>query len=155
MGGTRTLHVVFRQPTGRIGHQAIGSAVVEADYEAKLTKLALRRGIESLADFSFYSPAQAAEAMRELDELGDVDFSANDFEPRFFDPQRGLDAVDGLLKHGRAFTTALREDLVFLRDVLGEATRRGCQFYLVEPEPEEPMPFENLLLAERGRGRAG
>jgi hypothetical protein len=79
---TRTLYVVVHNPNGGIGHQQIGQALVEADFDATLTKLALRLGCEPLASFTIYSRRQAAAAIQELEDLGDVDVDPRDFARR-------------------------------------------------------------------------
>jgi hypothetical protein len=84
---TRTLYVVVHNPDGGIGHQRIGQALVEADFDATLTKLALRLGCEPLASFTIYSRRQAAAAIQELEELGDVDVDPRDFDPKWFPPR--------------------------------------------------------------------
>jgi hypothetical protein len=86
----RTLYIVVREPHGGIGRQQIGQALVEADFDATLTKLALRQGCEPLASFTIYSRRQAAAAIQELEDLGDVDVDPRDFDPKWFDPLVGL-----------------------------------------------------------------
>jgi hypothetical protein len=68
----RTLHIVVRDPDGRMGDQAIGQAIVAAAIDEKVTKSALRKSLLALAFYQAHSPRQAAEAMRTLAELGDV-----------------------------------------------------------------------------------
>lgn len=145
---TSMLHVVFRGPNGRTGCQPIGSAIVEADFESLLLNLAMRHHFASLAEFHCRSPQQAAYAMRELDELGDVDFDEGDFLPEYFDPAEGIPAVDGLLRHGKKFSALLRTELEMLRRVLEEAGRRQCKFCLMDPEPNEPMPYRKVILVK-------
>src|SRR6266540_2680334 len=84
MADVRTLHVVARNSDGRIVHRPIGRALVVADFDAGLTTLALRAGLEPLASFLVDSPSEAADAIETLDELGDVDFDPSDFAPRWF-----------------------------------------------------------------------
>ena len=40
--------------------------------------------------YQAYSPRQAAQAMRTLAELGDVDFDERDFAPQWFEPDQGI-----------------------------------------------------------------
>jgi hypothetical protein len=137
---TRTLYVVVHNPDGGIGHQRIGQALVEADFDATLTKLALRLGCEPLASFTIYSRRQAAAAIQELEELGDVDVDPRDFDPKWFAPQECLATVDRLLEHrGRAITTGVRIELAFLRRILADVVDRRDMFYLVEPNPDEEI----------------
>ena len=74
------MYVVIQHQNGRVGHQSIGQALVEADLDASLTTLALRRKREPIVSFTVYSSKQAAEAIQELEELGDVDVDPRDFE---------------------------------------------------------------------------
>lgn len=56
-----------------------------------------RHGLDPIPAFLGSSPAGAAATMRELADLGDVDFDERDFDPRWFHPNEGIEAVDGLL----------------------------------------------------------
>jgi hypothetical protein len=137
---TRTLYVVVHNPNGGIGHQQIGQALVEADFDATLTKLALRLGCEPLASFTINSRRQAAAAMQELEELGDVDVDPRDFDPKWFDPLECLATVDRLLEQrGRVITTRVRIELDLLRRILADVVERRDTFYLVEPDPDEDI----------------
>ena len=137
---TRTLHVVVHNLNGGISNQQIGQALVEADFDATLTKLALRLGCEPLASFTIYSRRQAAAAIQELEELGDVDVDPRDFDPNWFDPLECLATVDRLLEHqGRAITTRVRSELAFLRGILADVVDRRDTFYLVEPDLDEEI----------------
>ena len=138
------LYVVVRDRKGRVAHRAIGRAIVEAEGDARLTMLALRRGVEPVATFWADSPAQAETAKRTLADLGDVDFEDRDFDPKWFDPAVGIAAIDGLLEHaGRTHSVspAVRTELELLRRTLDEARCGSCAFYLVEVEPGEELGF--------------
>jgi hypothetical protein len=136
----RTMYIAVRDPNGGIGHQQIGQALVEADFDATLTKLALRQGCEPLASFTIYSRRQAAAAIRELEELGDVDVDPKDFDPEWYDPLQGLATVDRLLEHReRAITAGARIELALLRGILAEVANRRATFYLVEPDTDEEI----------------
>ena len=136
----RTMYIAVRDPNGGIGHQQIGQALVEADFDATLTKLALRQGCEPLASFTIYSPRQAAAAIQELEELGDVDVDPRDFAPEWYDPMQGLATVDRLLEHrGRAITTGVRSGLAILRRILAEVANRRTTFHLVVTDPDEEI----------------
>ena len=152
MSDARILHLVIRDRTGWIGHQAIGGAIAEADGDASLTTLSMRKGLEPLAAFCVHSPRQAESAKRTLAELGDVDFEESDFAPQWFDALRCLETIDGLLAHRgrgrRSLTEAVRGDLDLLRRALGEAHRRSCTFYLVELEPGETLEFPSIHLID-------
>jgi hypothetical protein len=80
------MYVVIQDQNGRVGHQSIGQALVEANLDASLTTLALRRKREPIVSFTVYSSKQAAEAIQELEELGDVDVDPRDFDAKWFDP---------------------------------------------------------------------
>jgi hypothetical protein len=86
----KTLHVVVRDPKGRIGSQAIGQAISAAGIDEKVTTSALRKGLVALTVYQAYSPRQAADAMATLAELGDVDFDESDFVPQWFEPDQGI-----------------------------------------------------------------
>ena len=149
------LYVVVRDQQGRVAHRAIGRAIVQADADASLTMLALRRGVEPLTTFCAYSPAQAEDARRTLSELGDVDFEDRDFDPEWFDPAACVAVIDDLLEYGgrrkRSLSAAVRSDLELLRRTLDEAARRCCKFYLAEVEPGEDLGFaEPELEAQAG-----
>jgi len=134
----KTLHLVVRDPKGRIGSQTIGRAIAAAAIDEKVTASALRSGLVALTFYQAYSPRQAAQAMRTLAELGDVDFDERDFAPQWFEPDQGI-ATTGLIleRAGRRFSASVRGELVRLRESLVEAKGRGCTFYLVETEPGE------------------
>jgi hypothetical protein len=97
-------YVVIQDQNGRVGHQPIGQALVEADLDASLTNLALRRKREPLATFTVYSSKQAAEAIQELGELGDVDVDPRDFDAAWFNPVDCLATIDSLLESAAAST---------------------------------------------------
>jgi hypothetical protein len=140
----KELYVVVRDRKGRVAHRAIGRAIVEAEGDAKLTMLALRKGVEPVATFWADSPAQAENAKRTLADLGDVDFDDRDFDPKWFDPAAGIAAIDGLLEHAartHSVSPAVRTELELLRRTLDEARRRSCAFYLVEADPREELGF--------------
>jgi hypothetical protein len=94
----RTLHIVVRDPKGRIGRQPIGQAIVAAAIDEKVTTSALRKGLLALACYQAHSPRQAAEALRTLAELGDVDFEETDFDPQWFQPDECIATIDVLLE---------------------------------------------------------
>src|SRR5258705_11962145 len=94
----RNMYVVIQHQKGRVGHQSIGQALVEADLDASLTTLALRRKREPLVSFTVYSSKQAAEAIQELEELGDVDVDPRDFDANRFDPDDCIATIDSLLE---------------------------------------------------------
>jgi hypothetical protein len=132
-----------------MGHQPIGQALVRADFDATLTKLALRMGCEPLAAFTAHSRKQAAAAMQELEGLGDVAVDPSDFDPKWFDPSECIVTVDRLLEHrGRSITTGVRIELTLLRRVLAEVVNRRSTFYLVEPDPDEDIAYETIRLVD-------
>ncbi len=152
-----TLYVIVRDRRGRIAHRAIGRAVVMAEGDASLTMLALRKKILPVSAFLGSSPAGAAAEMGELADLGDVDFDERDFDPRWFPPNEGIEAVDGLLGHrtrgNRRLSPDVQGELELLRRTLHEARRRSCTFYLVEVEPGEDLGFAGPELAPSGCNR--
>ncbi len=139
------LYLVVRDRQGQVAHQAIGSAIVEADLDASLIRLALRKGIEPLATFYADSPAQAENAKQTLAELGDVEFDDSDFEPTWFDPAPCIEAINGLLEHGRVgrhrMSEGVRSELELLGRRLAEVRGRSGWFYLVEVGPGEDLNF--------------
>ena len=149
IGEPKTLHLVVRDGNGRIGQQAIGHAILVAELEEDATPSALRNGLLALACYQAHSPRQAAATMRVLAELGDVDYKASDFAPRWFQPAECIAVIDRLLERKRRpFAGPLRAELVLMRRALTAASSRGCSFYLVELEPGERLGFERILLAE-------
>ena len=129
----KTLHLVVRDPSGRIEYQAIGDAIVAADFHVGVTPSALQKSLVALALYEAHSPREAAAAMRVLADLGDVDFEESDFAPQWFQPDECIAVIDGLLERRRhAFAGAVRAELVLMRRALAEASNRGCSFYLVE-----------------------
>ena len=145
----RTLHIVVRDPNGRIGRQPIGRAIVAASIDEKVTKSALRKGLLALAFYQAHSSRQAEEAMRTLAELGDVDFEETDFNPQWFSPDECIGTIDVLLgRGGRPFSETVRAELVLIRQALAEARGRGCTFYFVELEPDEGLAAHDVGLAE-------
>ena len=150
-----TLYVVLRDPKGQVAHQAIGSAILEADWDGRLAMFAMRKGTEPLASFYADSPLQAEGAKRTLADVGDVDFDDRDFDPKWFKPADGIDAVDGLLHHGREgrhrLPEPVRAELALLRRTLVDAACRSYTFHLVEVEPGEDLGFAGPQLD----GRAG
>lgn len=152
----KTLYVVVRDPKGRIGSQPIGRAIVAAAVGEKATPSALRHGLLALAFYQAYSPREAAEAMRTLAHLGDVDFDENDFAPEWFQPDQGVATIDLILERaGRRFSATVRGELVRLREVVAEARSRGCTFYLVEVEPGERIRAGPPSRRAASRGRQG
>jgi len=140
---TRTLYVVVHNPNGGTEHQQLGQALVEADFDATLTKLALRLGCEPLASFTVHSRRQGAAAIQELEELGDVDVDPRDFDPKWFDPLECLATVDRLLEQRRrAITAIVRTELTSLRCILADAVDRRDTFYLVAPDPDEEIVYD-------------
>ena len=137
----RTLHIVVRDPTGQMGVQAIGQAIVTAAETA--TTSVLQKELLALAAYQMDSPRQAAEEMRTLAELGDVPFKASDFHPRWCQPAECIEDIDVLLERGRrCISGPIRAELAVLRQALAEAERRTCNFYLVELEPDERLQLE-------------
>ncbi len=145
MADVRTLHVVARNSDGRIVHRPIGRALVVADFDAGLTTLALRAGLEPLASFLVDSPSEAADAIETLDELGDVDFDPSDFAPRWFDPAECLATIDGLEHLSRQLPADVCQDIASVRLVLLQASRQGWMFHLVELLPEEEVGLKPLV----------
>ncbi|MBI2361607.1 MAG: hypothetical protein HYV04_22310, partial [Deltaproteobacteria bacterium] len=80
----RTLHLVLRDPNGRIECQAIGHSIVAAGIDGDVTGSALQKTLLALALYQAHSPSEAAAAMRVLADLGDVDFEESDFTPQWF-----------------------------------------------------------------------
>jgi len=142
------MYVVIRDRNGRVVHQSIGQALVEADLDASLTRLALRRKREPLVSFTVYTSKQAAEAIKELEELGDVEVDPRDFDPKWFDPVDCIATIDSLLEsRARCVAKSVRTELAWLRRVLTVA-HRGSTFHLVEVESEEEIGREEILLME-------
>ena len=83
---TKTLHLVVRDPNGRIEYQPIGHAIVAADIDGDTTPSALHNDLSTLALYQAHSPRQAAAAMGVLADLGDVDFEKTDFTSRLLTP---------------------------------------------------------------------
>jgi hypothetical protein len=143
------MYVVIQDQNGRVGHQSIGQALVEADLDASLTTLALRRKREPIVSFTVYSSKQAAEAIQELEELGDVDVDPRDFDAKWFDPVDCIATIDSLLEsRARCVAKGVRTELALLRRVLTEVANRGSTFHLVEVESEEEIGCEKILLME-------
>ena len=145
MSEANVLYVLVTDEQGRFAHKAIGSAIVEADMDARLTTLALRKGVEPLATYYCASPARAEHAMKTLADLGDVEFDASDFDPTWFDPEPCMEAIRGLLEHGRKgryrLSEEVRRELELLHRVLAAASDRSRRFYLVEVVPDEDLNF--------------
>ena len=149
IGEPKTLHLIVRDGNGRIGRQAIGHAILRAEFDEDATPSALRNGLLALAYYQAHSPRQAAAAMRVLADLGDVDFEAEDFAPQWFQPDDCIAVIDRLLERKRRpFAGPVRAELGLMRRALTEAGSRGCSFYLVDPEPGERLGFERIQLAE-------
>ena len=136
-------------------HHPIGSAILEADSDASLTTLALRAGIEPLATFCDYSPAEAEHAKQTLADLRDVEFTDAEFEPHWHEPASCINAIDGLIglgrKASRLLSSDVRSELAVLRNTLEEANHRSCDFYLVDVEPGEAIDFAGPPL-QKGAG---
>jgi hypothetical protein len=146
------LVVVIRDARGVVGHVALGSALLDADWDGALSMLPSGDEAEGIADFFCDTPAQARAAMDELAEIGDVPFHPRDFEPRWFSPRQATAAVDWLLGHRgdrrarRLLTDAVCAELDRLRRVLQGACRPGYRFHLVEAEPGEELTFAGPAL---------
>jgi hypothetical protein len=96
-----------------------------------------------------YSSKQAAEAIQELEELGDVDVNPRDFDAEWFDPVDCIATIDSLLEsRARCVAMSVRTELAFLRRVLTEVAHRRSTFHLVQVESEEEIGCEKVLLAE-------
>ena len=148
-GEMKTLHLVVRDPSGRIGQQAIGHAIIAAEIDEPVTPSALHNGLLALASYQAHSPREAVAAMRVLADLGDVDFEECDFTPRWCQPDQCIAVIDDMLeRRRRPFAGPVRAELVLIRRALAEASSRGCSFYLVELEPGERLGFECIQLAE-------
>ena len=143
------MYVVIQEHNGRVGHQLIGQALIEADLDASLTYLALRRKLQPLCTFAVYSSKQAAEAIQELEELGDVDVDPRDFDAEWFDPVECIATIDSLLEsRARCVAKGVRTEIAFLRRVLTEAVHRRSTFHLVQVESEKEIGCDKVLLAE-------
>jgi len=143
------MYVLIQDQNGRVGYQPIGQALLEADLDASLTNLALRRQREPLVTFTVYSSKQAAEAIQELEELGDVDVDPRDFDAKWFDPVDCIATIDSLLEsRARCVAKGVRTDLALLRRMLTEVAHRGCTFHLVQVESEGEIGCEKVLLAD-------
>jgi hypothetical protein len=141
----RTLHIVMRDAGGQVSHQAIGRAIVAAAIDEKVTRSTLRTGLLALAFYQSHSPRQAAEAMRTLAELGDVDFEERDFDPQWCSPDQCIRTIDVLLgRKGRPFSESVRAELVQIRQALAEASGGDCTFYLVELGPGERLAAHDV-----------
>jgi len=154
-----TLLVVFRDKAGPIGHVAVGSALLDADWGGTLSMLPSGQEAEGLADFFCDTPAQAKRAMDELVEIGDVPFHPRDFAPRWFSPRNGSAAVGWLLanrkgrKARRLLTEAVCAELEQLQRILEGARRPGYRFHFVEAEPGEDRAFAGPALREAGNNQ--
>ena len=145
----KTLHLVLRDPNGRIECQAVGHAIVAAGIDGDVTRSALQKTLVALACYQAHSPSEAAAAMRVLADLGDVDFEESDFTPQWFQPDECIAVIDGLLEQRRRPPAgAVRAELVLIRTALAQASSRGCSFYLVELEPGERLGFEPIRVSE-------
>ena len=133
-----TLLVMLRDKTGSVGHVAIGSAIVDTDWDGTLSMLAAKAGVGGLWEFFCDTPAQAKRVMAEPNEIGDVPFHPRDFAPKWFDPRAGITAVAWLLgnraKARLALTDAVCGELERVRGVLEAARRTGRRFQFVELE---------------------
>ena len=147
-----TLLVVFRDKAGPVGYVAVGSELLDADWDAALSMLPSGDEADGLADFFCDTPAQAQRAMDELAEIGDVPFHPRDFAPRWFSPRRGIAAMNWLLanrsgrKARRLLTEAVCAELERLRSILDGACRPGYRFHLVEAQPREDLTFAGPAL---------
>ena len=147
--------MILRDKVGPVGHVAVGSALLDADWGGALSMLPSGEEAEGLADFFCDTPAQAERAMDELAEIGDVPFHPRDFAPRWFSPRRGSAAVGWLLanrngrKARRLLTEAVCTELEQLQRILDGARRPGYRFHFVEAEPGEDLAFAGPAL--RGR----
>ena len=145
----KTLHLVVRDPNGRIECQAIGPAIVAAGIDGDVARSALQKSLLVLTLYQAHSPSEAAAAMRVLADLGDVDFEESDFTPQWFQPDECIAVIDGLLEQRRRpFPGPVHAELVLIRTALAQASSRGCSFYLVELEPGERLGFEPLRVSE-------
>jgi hypothetical protein len=110
---------------------------------------ALPRKRVPLITFTMYSSKQAAEAIQELDELGDVEVDPRHFDAEWFDPVDCIATIDSLLESlARCVATGVRTELAFLGRVLTEVAHRGSTFHLVQVESEEEIGCEKVLLVE-------
>ena len=100
-GEMKTLHLVVRDPSGRIGQQAIGHAIIAAESDEPATPSALHNGLLALASYQAHSPREAVAAMRVLADLGDVDFEEGDFTPRWCQPDQCIAVIDDMLERRR------------------------------------------------------
>ena len=145
----KTLHLVLRDPNGRIEWQAIGHAIVAAGIHGDVTRSALHKSLVALALYQAHSPSEAAAAIRVLADLGDVDFEESDFTPQWFQPDECIAVIDGLLEQRRRpFAGAVRAELVLIRTALAQVSSLGRSFYLVELEPGERLGFEPIRHSE-------
>lgn len=150
MTNVGTLYVVVQDSRGRISYHPIGRALVEAELDARLTKLALRKHVAPLASFTVHSPTEAAEAIKTLDELGDVYFDTKDFDPQWFNPAECIPTIEALLEHrGNSVGADVRPELFSIQQVLSEASRQRRSFYLVELLPEEEAPIRPVILEKK------
>jgi hypothetical protein len=147
-----TLLVMLRDKAGSVGHVAIGSAIVDADWDATLSMLAAKSGADGLLGFFCSTPSQAKRAMDELNAIGDVPFHLRDFAPKWFWPRAGITAVAWLLgnraKARLALTDAVCVELERVRRVLEAARRTGRRFHLVELEEGEDRSFAGPRVME-------
>ena len=145
----KTLHLVLRDPNGRIECQAIGHAIVAAGIDGDVPGSILQKALVALACYQAHSPSEARAAMRVLAELGDVDFEESDFTPQWFQPDECIAVLDRLLEPRRHPVAGdLRAELTVIRTTLAQASSRGCSFYLVELEPGERLGFEPIRHSE-------
>jgi len=143
---TRNTLLVVLGAGGRVaGHVAVGSAILDADWDGKLSLLPKAREAEDFLDFACHTPRQAEHAMAELAELGDVPFDSRDFEPKWHSPRRGGKAVSWLLAHRhksrRRLTDRVCAELDLVKRALESAARSGLGFHFVQVEPDEDLGF--------------
>jgi len=146
------LVVVLRNRSGIVGHAAVGSALLDADWDAAVSMLPTGDEAEGIADFLCDTPTQARRAMDELAEIGDVPFHPRDFAPLWFPPRRGIAAIDWLLANRNTrrarclLTDAVCAELAEVRLILEQACCPGYRFHFVEAEPGEDLGFAGAAL---------
>jgi hypothetical protein len=159
---TNTMLVLLRDTRRRIRHVVIGSALLDADWEAALSELIPEAEAPALVEFFCHTPLEGRRAYRELCELGDVDPEPADFEQEWFPAEAGLATVNWLLaevlqprsKTGRLLGRAAREELDHLRAVLLYAEAQRLHFHLVEVQEREGRRFAGREITVRPRGNA-
>jgi hypothetical protein len=146
---TNTMLLLLRDGRGRIGHIAIGSALLDADWAADVSMQMAENEAPALAELFSDTPREARRAYKELCDLGDVDPDPAHFQQEWFPVAAGLQTVRWL-RHSvteprsrlrRLLGPACVQELNRLHDALAGAESPGREFHLVEVEEGESRRF--------------